>query len=266
MMTLRRKLLVLASLVLPVLNACGPVQDTDPNASLDGSSLAEQHASVERIPPEVCPIDDPFCFPPPECDPVNDWGCEPCDRTNPDAWCYCEPGLITSSFPVRRGLEPNESPEVSSLAGTECNKMVITAIGARIVEDSNYATLWVEYRQPYADGTLGLPVLVKTGSQRLEQPERMVYVENGYVAVGLAVGQSRTHDVKSLTVFYRRLELTPSGVRLTGPILSRTDGNGIADQLATYYTPYENQVLVGVGLRSAVEQTKTIISHIGTLP
>jgi hypothetical protein len=220
---------------------------------------------VVRFPPEVCPIDDPSCFPPP-CDPVNDWGCEPCDRTNPEAWCYCEPGLISSSFAVRRGLEPNESPEVSSLAGTACSKMVISAIGARVVEDSNYATLWVEYRQPYANGTLGPRTLVKTGPQRLELPERMVTIEDGYAAVGLAVGQSGTHDVKSLTVYYRRIELTPSGVRLTGPLLSRTDGTGIADQGATYYTPFDNQVLVGVGLRSAVQQTKTVISHIGTLP
>jgi hypothetical protein len=41
MMTLRRKLLVLASLVLPLLNACGPVEDTDPSASLEGTPLAE---------------------------------------------------------------------------------------------------------------------------------------------------------------------------------------------------------------------------------
>jgi hypothetical protein len=94
----------------------------------------------------------------------------------------------------------------------------------------------------------------------------MVTVDEGYAAVGLAVGQAGTHDVKSLTVYFRRVELTPSGVRLTGPILQRTDGSGIADQGATYYTTADNQVLVGVGLRSAVQQTKTLISHIGTLP
>ena len=220
------------------------------------------------IPPEICRLDDDSCLPPPTCDPVYDWGCEPCDPTNPDAWCYCEPGLITSSIPARRGLEPNASPEVSSVGGTGCNRMVITAIGARIVEDSNYATLWVDYRQPYANGTLGPPTRIKTGPQPFEQPERMVTVDDGYAAVGLSVGQSGTHDVKSLTVYYRRMELTASGVRLTGPTLSRTDGTGISDQGATYYPPNDsdNQVLVGVGLRSAVEQTKTIIAHIGTLP
>ncbi|HZI05727.1 MAG TPA: hypothetical protein VEZ71_16980 [Archangium sp.] len=292
-MTLKKMLLVVASAMVPLLAACGA---TDEATSIIDSATGEPVAinyptgarfvdvpeplsSVQSAAVKVCPITDPYCVPqcpdfdpycgeePPVCDPVLDYGCEPCDRTNPAAWCYCAPGLIGSSSTVRVGREPYASLEVNSLAGTSCNRQVVTGIGARIVSDSKYETLHVEYRQPNADGTLGSRFIARSGSNPYGTLEAWASVPDGYAVVGVAAGQQGTHDLRTLVVYYRRIELTASGVRMTGPIYQINAGVNPSGSLnASYINSNDNNVFVGVGFSSAVEQTKTIAAHIGALP
>ncbi|AKJ00287.1 hypothetical protein ATI61_104305 [Archangium gephyra] len=293
-MTFKKMLLVVASAVVPLLAACGA---TDEATSIIDSAtgepvainyptdakfvdVAEPSSSVQSAVVKVCPIDDPYCVPvdncpiddprypycdEPVCDPVYDWGCEPCDRTNPAAWCYCAPGPINSSTTVRVGREPSASLEVNSLAGTSCNRQVVTGIGARIVSDSNYETLHVEYRQPNADGTLGGRYIARSGSNPYGTLEAWASVPDGYAVVGVAAGQQGTHDLRTLIVYYRRVELTASGVRMTGPVYQLNAGvNPYGSVNATYLNTNDANVFVGVGFSSAVEQTKTIAAHVGT--
>ncbi|HYO73375.1 MAG TPA: hypothetical protein VEU33_45650 [Archangium sp.] len=297
-MTFRKMLLVVASAVVPLLAACGA---TDEATSIIDSAtgepvainyptdakfidVAEQPGALQSAAVRVCPIDDPYCVPVDECpisdprwpdcggvcDPVNDYGCEPCDRNNPSSWCYippCTPGVIGSYFTARVGREPYSSLEVSSLAGTSCNRQVVTGIGARIVSDSNYETLHVEYRQPYADGTLGGRYIARSGSNPYGTREAWASVPDGYAIVGVAAGQQGSHDLRTLIVYYRRIELTASGVRMTGPVYQINAGvNPYGSVNATYLNTNDTNVLVGVGFSSAVEQTKTIAAHVGTLP
>lgn len=293
-MTLKKMLLVVASAVVPLLAACGATDEAtsiiDPatgepvalNYPADAKfvDMPEQLSSVQGAAVRVCPIDDPYCVPvcpdydpdcngedPPTCDPVYDYGCEPCDRNNPAAWCYCAPGLIGSTSTVRVGREPYASLEVNSIAGTVCNRQVVTGIGARIVSDSNYETLHVEYRQPNADGTLGSRYIYRSGSNPYGTLEAWASVPDGHAIVGVAAGQQGTHDLRTLIVYYRRIELTASGVRMTGPLYQVNAGVNPSGSINASYINYnDNQVFVGVGFSSAVEQTKTIAAHVGTLP
>ncbi|KFA89700.1 hypothetical protein [Archangium violaceum] len=296
-MKLKKLLLVVATAVVPLLAACGATDEAtsviDPttgepvaiNYPKDAKfvDMAEPAGSLQSAAVKVCPVDDPYCIPidncpitdprwpdceePPVCDPVYDYGCEPCDRTNPAAWCYCAPGLIGSSFTARVGREPSASLEVNSLAGTSCNRQVVTGIGARIVSDSNYETLHVEYRQPYADGTLGARWIARSGKNPYGTLEAWASVPDGYAVVGVAAGQQGTHDLRTLIVYYRRIELTASGVRMTGPVYQLNVGVSPYGSInTTYLNNNDNNVLVGVGFSSAVEQTKTIAAHVGTLP
>ncbi|WP_375770597.1 hypothetical protein NR798_06780 [Archangium gephyra] len=291
-MTFKKMLLVVSTALLPLLAACGTTDEAtsimDPatgepvaiNYPKDAQfvDVVEPSGSVQGAVVKVCPIDDPYCVPecpdfdpdcgePPVCDPVNDYGCEPCDRTNPAAWCYCAPGLIGSYTTARVGREPYASLEVSSLAGTSCNRQVVTGIGARIVSDSNYETLHVEYRQPYADGSMGARTIFRSGSNPFGTLEAWASVPDGYAVVGVAAGQQGTHDLRTLIVYYRRIELTASGVRMTGPIYQINAGvNPYGSINASYLSSADNTVMVGVGFSSAVEQTKTIAAYVGTLP
>lgn len=258
---LRGMLLVAACALLPTFVACGPV---------DAQSLDPSVTTAQPL-VEVCPITDPDCLPD-TCDPIYDWGCEPCPRDNPEAWCYeppCTPadGLINTYTTYRVGREPNASLEVNSLGGSRCNRLVVTGIGAHIVSDSNYAMLHVEYRQPYANGTLGPRTTVRTGKSPTLAPEAALSVPDGYAIVGVAAGQHGTHNLKTLVVYYRRIELTAAGVRMTGPLLPLSWEGASTGLIDSQYTnPYDNKVLVGVGFSSAVEQTKTLAAHVGTLP
>lgn len=297
-MTFKKVLLVVASAMLPLLAACGTTDETtsiiDPatgepvaiNYPTDAQfvDVPEQLGSVEGAAVKVCPVDDPFCVPIDNCpiddprypdcngtcDPVYDFGCEPCDRNNPYSWCYvppCTPGLISTYTTARVGREPNATLEVSSLAGSSCNRQVVTGIGARIVSDSFYETLHVEYRQPYADGTMGARTIVRTGRNYTATPEAWASVPDGYAVVGVAAGQQGTHDLRTLIVYYRRIELTASGVRMTGPVYQLNAGvNPYGAINASYIASGDNKVFVGVGFASAVEQTKTIAAYVGTLP
>jgi hypothetical protein len=218
------------------------------------------------VPPIECDPSVEYCEPEP-CDPTVDWGCQPCDSTNPSHWCYCEPGLITAIRTQRSGSEPNSSPEVSSLAGTSCNRQVVTGVGARIVEDSNYSTLHVEYRQPYSNGTLGSRVIYRTGSSPNSTLEAWASVPDGYAIVGVKVGQGGTHDMRTLIVNYRQIALTANGVRMTGPIYTINAGVAPYGTTNVDYTTYsDTEVFSGIGLRSAVQQTKTMVSYLGQLP
>ncbi|MBD0319106.1 MAG: hypothetical protein ICV87_02160 [Gemmatimonadetes bacterium] len=230
-----------------------------------GASLMNQVSSV----PEVCPVDDPHCYPPPECDPVFDVGCEPCDSTNPQAWCYCEPGVIPTFRTARGGVDPNNGVEVSSLAGTECSRLVVTGIGASVRGDSYYETLHVEYRPVNPDGSLGSPFIHRTGSNAYATPEAWVQLPTnvGPVGVvGIRVGQSGTQDVRTLQLWYRDVvPYSPTqSARMSG-ILRQAQGgaNPYGPINAEVLTTNDNEVFVGVGLRSAVEQTKTVHAYIG---
>lgn len=231
-----------------------------------GSSLMNQ---VAAVPPEVCPIDDPTCFPPPECDPVFDVGCEPCDRTNPQAWCYCAPGVIPTFRTARGGVDPNNGLEVSSLAGTECSRLVVTGIGASVRGDSYYETLHVQYQPVNPDGSLGAAFIHRSGDNPYATPEAWVAPSqaNGPIGVvGIRVGQNGSQDVRTLQLWYRSVvPYSPtSSARMSG-ILRQAQGgaNPFGSIDAEVLTTNDNEVFVGIGLRSAVEQTKTVAAYIG---
>ncbi len=295
-MTFRKYLTLAAAALLPALAACDQdalstpsalaPEKTQPTSVIDpatGEPVAINYPSnptyvdfpagqtgplqvINPVPIDPCDPTYEYCEPEP-CDPAVDYGCQPCDPTNPSHWCYCEPGLITAVRTQRSGSEPNNAAEVSSLAGTSCNRQVVTGIGARIIEDSNYSTLHVEYRQPYSNGTLGARTIHRTGSAPTATLEAWASVPDGYAIVGVKVGQGGTHDLRTLIVSYRAIQLTASGVRMQGPVY--TINAGVAPYGSTnvdYLTTSDTEVYSGIGLRSAVQQTKTMISYIGQLP
>ena len=288
-MFLKRTLLVAAAAVLPMLAACAdqsptaaPAPDLKQPTSVFDSRTGEPVAVNYPLNPtyadesgaaalfSTVPVEcDPatqICA----CDPILDYGCEPCPRDNPDAWCYeppCSPGLIQSVRTQRAGVDPNGGLEVNSLAGSSCNRMVVTGIGARITTDSYYTTLHVEYRQPNADGSLGGRVIYRTGSEPNHALEAWASVPDGYAIVGVGVGQSGSHDLRTLIVNYRRIELTASGVRMTGPIYTINAGVSPYGSIDAGYTTYsDTEVFSGAGFRSAVQQTKTLAAYLGQLP
>jgi hypothetical protein len=291
-MTFRKYLTLAAAALLPALAACDQPsapsaltpEKTQPTSVIDpatGEPVAINYPSNPTyadfpsgeaaplqvvLPPPGCDPSYEFCEPEP-CDPAVDYGCQPCDPTNPSHWCYCEPGLITAIRTQRSGSEPNNSAEVSSLAGPTCNRQVVTGIGARIVEDSDYSTLHVEYRQPYSNGTLGPRVIYKSGPSPNSTVEAWASVPDGYAIVGVKVGQGGTHDMRTLIVDYRAFQLTASGVRMQGPIYTINAGVAPYGSTNVSYTTYsDTEVFSGIGLRSAVQQTKTMISYLGQLP
>ncbi len=288
-MTFKKMLLVVSSALVPLLAACGAADE--PTSIIDPATgelvainyptnatfvdVPEQSGSVQGAAIEVCPVTDPSCVPIDRCtidDPRYPYcDCNPdfeiCEPPPPPPPPPCVPGLITSYTTARVGREPNATLEVNSVAGTSCDRMVVTGIGATIVPDSKYESLHVQYRQPYADGTMGPPIIVRTGTNTYKTPEAWAAAPEGFAIVGVAAGQQGTHDLRTLTIYYRRVELTAAGVRMTGPIVPLSQGanpNGTIN--ASYIATADNNVLVGVGFASAVEQTKTIAAHVGTLP
>ncbi|WP_164015532.1 hypothetical protein [Pyxidicoccus trucidator] len=304
-MNIRRMLLVIATVAVSSLSACG----TDGSeTAADGATSVVDPATGEPVATNyptdakfvdvsmetassplvsrICPVDDPFCVPrecfpwDPDCicDPVNDFGCEPCDPTNELAWCYEPPppppctaadGLISQYRVQRTGREASEQAEVTIFGGSRCNRFVVTGIGGAIVSDSNYETLHIEYRQLYADGTMGPRTIHRTGSNPNRIPEAWVQAPDGYAIVGVAAGQQSSHDLKTLIGYSRQVVVTSAGVRMSGPyqpIHGGVNPYGTLDSLAVNQTPNDNEVFVGLGLRSAVQQTKTLVAFIGTLP
>lgn len=229
-----------------------------------GASLTNQVSSVT----DVCPVDDPTCNPPPECDPVYDFGCEPCDTTNINSWCYCQPGVIPTFRTARGGVDPSSGVEVSSLAGTECSRLVVTGIGASVRGDSYYETLHVEYRPVNTDGTLGTAFIHRSGENAFATPEAWVQLptSGGPVGVvGIRVGQNGSQDVRTLQLWYRDVLPYNGNTARTSGILRQAQGgaNPYGSIDAEVLTTNDNEVFVGIGLRSAVEQTKTVHAYIG---
>ncbi|QSQ22979.1 hypothetical protein JY651_49155 [Pyxidicoccus parkwayensis] len=293
-MSLKRMLSVIAVVAVPVLSACGSADDApldgatsvvDPatgeivatNFPKDARFLDVATAAVVQPPIDTCRIDDPDCVG--TCSPIRDYGCEPCDSTNPLHWCYVPPpppppctaadGLISQYREQRTGLESTQNYEVQIFEGSRCNRWVVTGIGASIVSDSNYEQLVIEYRELYANGTMGPRMLYRTGSNPYRTPEAWVQATDGYALVGVAAGQQGTHDLRTLVGYARQVVVTSSGVRMSGSyqyLYGGINPYGTIDNQAYNTTPNDNEVFIGLGLRSAVQQTKTLISFIGTLP
>lgn len=266
-MSLKRMLSLISTLAIPTLAACGGAAEVP---------VASDAVSAEQSLVKICPVDDPDCG---VCSPISDYGCEPCDPTNPLHWCYEAPpppppctaadGLISQYRVQRKGLEASATPEVEIFSGSRCNRWVVTGIGGSIVSDSNYEQLVIEYRELHADGTMGAPMTYRTGSNPYRTPEAWVQAGDGYAFVGVAAGQQGTHDLRTLVGYARQVVVTSSGVRMTGNFVERRGGvnpNGSLDNQAINQTAAENEVFIGLGLRSAVQQTKTLVAYIGTLP
>lgn len=272
-MSFKRMLLVIGTMAVSALSACSPESLEGGDAPLtDVPAEAASFAS----PPELCPVGDVTCG---TCSPIRDHGCEPCDENNPLHWCYVEPpppppctladGLISQYRVHRTGQGPNETPEVQIFAGSECNRWVVTGIGGSIVSDSNYEQLLIQYRELYSDGSMGPRMLYRTGSNAYRTPEAWVEAGEGYAFVGVAAGQQGTHDLRTLIGYARQAVVTPLGVRMSGPKMPLRGGVnplGPLDSLAFNETAFDDEVFIGLGLRSAVEQTKTLVSYIGKLP
>jgi hypothetical protein len=208
-----------------------------------------------------CTVEEP-------CDP-------PCDPNDPYGGCYTPPctSLINSYTTYRAGIEPYSFLEVSGTTSSGCGYLVLTGIGARINGSDDYTTLHLRGRRINADGSWGETVTYRFGSSPNHTLEVWGEVPSSstdfYGIVGVGVGQSGTEDVRTLVIHYRKLELTASGIRATGPTYQAYFGANPFGYLdVSYVTSADNQVFVGAGFRSidAGERTATMAAHIGTLP
>lgn len=204
-----------------------------------------------------CTVEEP-------CDP-------PCDTSDPYGGCYVPPcaALITGYTTYRAGLEPYGALEVSGTTSSSCGFLVLTGIGARIDGSDDYTTLALRGRRVYADGSFGETVDYRFGSSPNHTLEAWGEVPAGYAVVGVGIGQSGTEDVRTLQIRYRKIELTASGVRMTGPTYSMWVGANPYGALdLSYTTANDNEVFVGAGFRSvdAGERTVTMAAHVGLLP
>lgn len=202
--------------------------------------------------------------------------CEPpCDPSDPYGGCYVPPcsSLISGYTEYRAGTEPYSFLEVSGTTSSSCGYLVLTGIGARINGSDDYTTLALRGRRINADGTWGETVNYRFGSSPNHTLEVWGEVPASstdfYGIVGIAVGQSGTEDVRTLRVYYRKLELTSSGIRATGATyLASFGANPYGALDASYVSTTDNQVFVGAGFRSidAGEKTATMAAYLGTLP
>ncbi len=199
--------------------------------------------------------------------------CEPCDPNDPYGACYTPPcsALIIYHNTYRAGAEPYGSLEVSGTTHSGCGFLVLTGIGARINGSDDYTTLHLRGRRVYPNGTFGETVTYRFGSSPNHSLEAWAEVPptDNFAIVGVAIGQSGTEDVRTLVINFRKIEITPAGVRLTGPVYTQGFGSnpyGYTD--ASYLTYADNEVFVGAGFRSIDdgERTATMASHIGYLP
>jgi hypothetical protein len=257
-------------------------QRTAPTSTIDPATgepvaLNYRPASTVMAPAlaiSPCTIDDPYCVPEP-CDPIYDYGCEPCPANDPSAWCYQPPcnTLISSYTEYRAGIQPYGALEVAGTTSSGCGFLVLTGIGARINGSDDYTTLALRGRRLNPDGTWGETVDYRFGSSpyhSLEAWGEVPYSPSDFYGItGVAIGQSGTEDVRTLVIYYRKLELTVSGVRATGPTYTvrfGTNPYGYTD--ASYVTYNDNQVFVGAGFRSIDdgERTATLAARVGLLP
>lgn len=285
---MRSKLIVLAAAAVTLLAGCD--QPTGPAASalkaeqkatssvnpVTGELEANNYRSIGKVmtfdgamesanlyePIEPCTVDNP-------CEP------EPCDPNDPYGACYNPPtpcsALITGFNTVRTGIQAYGALEVSGTTSSSCGYLVMTGIGARINGSDDYTTLHLRGRRVYPNGTFGETVTYRFGSSPNHSLEAWAEVPptDNYAIVGVAIGQSGTEDVRTLVINYRKIEITPAGVRLTGPIYTQGFGaNPYGYTDASYLTYADNEVFVGAGFRSIDdgERTATMASHIGYLP
>jgi hypothetical protein len=207
---------------------------------------------------------------PTECDPIYDYGCQPCPTNNPAAWCYqppCTPA-ISNYVEFRAGNEPNGPLDVLGMATSNCGYLVVTGIGGRIDGHDNYTTLHLRARRIYPNGTWGETVTYRFGTEPNHSLEAWGEVPAGYAITGLTVGQSQSENLVKLEIYYRKLELTSAGLRLTGPTQGYNFGNASYPWYdATYNPVLDASVLVGVGLRAVDgERTATMALYYGLLP
>lgn len=271
-------LLAAAAATLTALGACD--QPTSPAAH--GKAVEQRQAPTSAIDPATgeavalnyvpqgetanlaispCTVEEP-------CDP-------PCDPNDPYGGCYTPPcsSLINGYTTYRAGVEPYSFLEVSGTTSSSCGYLVLTGIGARIDGSDDYTTLHLRGRRINADGSWGETVTYRFGSSPNHTLEVWGEVPSSstdfYGIVGVGLGQSRTEDVRTLVIHYRKLELTASGIRATGPTYQAYFGaNPFGPLDVSYVTSADNQVFVGAGFRSidAGEKTATMAAHIGTLP
>lgn len=265
-----------------------PTSAIDPNTGEPVASNYRSEGTVVTIPwhstsprvatqaPASCYEFDPYCYPDyPPCDPIYEYGCEPCPANNPDAWCYvppCTPDLISGYTTRRTGTDPYHSLEVSGTVASGCDYLVLTGIGGRIVSGKDWTTLHLRGRRIRSDGSWGEIVTYRYGSEPNHALEAWGQVPSSatdfYGIVGISVGQGGSGDLRTLVIYYRKLELTVAGVRATGPIYQLNVGQypyGSSD--VSYITYADNEVFVGAGFRSsAADLTTTMAAYIGTLP
>jgi hypothetical protein len=201
--------------------------------------------------------------------------CEPCDPNDPYGACYTPPcsALIIYHNTYRAGAEPYGSLEVSGTTHSGCGFLVLTGIGARINGSDDYTTLHLRGRRINADGSWGETMTYRFGSSPNHSLEAWAEVPSSgtdfYGIVGVGLGQSGTEDVRTLMIAYRKLELTASGVRATGPTYRTWVGaNPFGPLDVSFVSATDNEVFVGAGFRSvdAGERTVTMAAQLGILP
>lgn len=222
-------------------------------------------------PTEPCDPNYELCGP---CDP-NYQICEPdpCDPTDPNSYCYTPPcsAAISTFNTYYAGIEPYGAVEVSGTTSSSCGFLVLTGIGARINGSDDYTTLALRGRRINPNGTWGETVNYRFGSSPNHTLEAWGEVPTGdnYGITGVAIGQSGTEDVRTLIVYYRKIELTSAGVRATGPTYTLRFGSspyGYTD--VSFLTYSDNEVFVGAAFRSIDqgERTATMRAFVGYLP
>ena len=246
----------------------------NPTMSLYACDPYDPYASCQ------CDPYDPYAYC--QCDPYDPYGgCYGCDPFYDPDGCPpppppppCPPQLITGYSERRAGTLPYNALEVSGITSGSCGGLlVLTGIGARINGSDDYSTLKLRGRRLNPDGTWGETVDYNFGSSpyhSLEVWGEVPYSETDfYGIVGVGVGQSGTEDVRTLRIYYRKLELTTSGIRATGPTYQLYFGANPYGYLDVSYLTYaDNEVFVGAGFRSYDdgERTKTMAAYIGTFP
>jgi len=165
------------------------------------------------------------------------------------------------------GLEYWDSPEVEGSLATGCGYMVVTGFGGRIIEDSQYETIWLTGKMLYHDGTWSSPTTrwYDNDGENGRTWEAYTEVPAGHAVVGIGIGQSRTHAVKTVVLKSREVQLVNGQLRLVGPTHTTQVGTGSIDTWNVLPETNDREVFIGIGVRSSVEQTKMIRRHTGVL-
>jgi hypothetical protein len=252
----------------PALNGMAVAVECDPSYQI----CEPCDPTYQYCEPEPCDPTYQYCEP---CDPIYDYGCEPCPRDNPSAWCYTPPcnALITTYSHYGAGIQPYGALEVSGTTSSSCGFLVLTGIGARINGSDTYTTLALRGRRLNPDGSWGETVDYRFGSSpyhSLEAWGEVPYSPSDFYGItGIGIGQNGTEDVRTLVIYYRKIEVVLGRARATGPTYTmRFGANPYGYTDASYVTYYDNQVFVGAGFRAIDEgeRTATMAAYVGYLP